>query len=135
MYNSINTIILWMLMNTIFYVSYSYLNADTQTYCYIKRTTCQATVGLALLHSRYWFWALYCLSSTTYICFDGEIEPNKTILSMRSQYFRSMFSSNNNFVESQTQSVKQRQDFSSIKHIFNVGRFYFNVCLGGFTRI
>ena len=35
--------------NTIFHVSYSYLNADRQTYCYIKRTTCQATVGLALL--------------------------------------------------------------------------------------
>ena len=31
---------------------------------------------------------------------DGVIPVNKTILSMRSQYFRSMFSSNN-FVESQ----------------------------------
>ena len=37
---------------------------------------------------------------------DGEIPANKTILGMRSQYFRSMFSSNNNFVESSTGSVK-----------------------------
>ena len=37
---------------------------------------------------------------------DGEIPANKTILIMRSQYFRSMFSSNNNFVESQAGSVK-----------------------------
>jgi len=37
---------------------------------------------------------------------DGEIAANKTILGMRSPYFRSMFSSNNNFVESQTATVK-----------------------------
>lgn len=37
---------------------------------------------------------------------DGEIPANKTILGMRSQYFRSMFSSNNNFVETQTGIVK-----------------------------
>ena len=37
---------------------------------------------------------------------DGEIQANKTILSIRSQYFRSMFSSRNNFVESQVGSVK-----------------------------
>ena len=37
---------------------------------------------------------------------DGEVPANKTIISMRSQYFRSMFSSNNNFVESSTGSVK-----------------------------
>ena len=37
---------------------------------------------------------------------DGEIPANKTILIMRSQYFRSMFSSNNNFVESSTNTVK-----------------------------
>ena len=37
---------------------------------------------------------------------DGEIAANKTILGMRSPYFRSMFSSNNNFVESQTGTVK-----------------------------
>ena len=37
---------------------------------------------------------------------DGEIGANKTILGMRSLYFRSMFSANNNFVESQVGSVK-----------------------------
>ena len=37
---------------------------------------------------------------------DGEIPANKTILVMRSHYFRSMFSANNNFVESQVGSVK-----------------------------
>ena len=37
---------------------------------------------------------------------DGEIPANKTILGMRSHYFRSMFSANNNFVESQVGSVK-----------------------------
>ena len=37
---------------------------------------------------------------------DGEIAANKTILGMRSPYFRSMFSSNNNFVESSTGTVK-----------------------------
>ena len=37
---------------------------------------------------------------------DGEVPANKTILSMTSQYFRSMFSNNNNFVESQTGRVK-----------------------------
>ena len=37
---------------------------------------------------------------------DGVIPVNKTILSMRSQYFRSMFSEKNNFVESQAGSVK-----------------------------
>ena len=40
------------------------------------------------------------------ICSDGEIPANKTILGMRSQYFLSMFSSNNNFVESQDGIVK-----------------------------
>ena len=40
------------------------------------------------------------------ICSDGEIAANKSVLVMRSQYFRSMFSSNNNFVENQTGSVK-----------------------------
>ena len=40
------------------------------------------------------------------ICSDGEVPANKTILSMRSQYFHSMFSSNNNFVESQDGIVK-----------------------------
>ena len=34
------------------------------------------------------------------------VAANKSILGMRSQYFRSMFSSNNNFVESQAGSVK-----------------------------
>ena len=37
---------------------------------------------------------------------DGEIPANRTILIMRSQYFRSMFSSNNNFVERSTNTVK-----------------------------
>ena len=37
---------------------------------------------------------------------DGEVPANKTILSMSSQYFRSMFSDNNNFVEGQTGVVK-----------------------------
>ena len=37
---------------------------------------------------------------------DGEVPANKIILSMRSQYFLSMFSSNNNFVESSTGTVK-----------------------------
>ena len=40
------------------------------------------------------------------ICSDGEIPANKSILGIRSQYFRSMFSNNNNFVESQAGSVK-----------------------------
>ena len=41
------------------------------------------------------------------ICSDGaEIAANKTILGMRSPYFRSMFSSNNNFVESKAGCVK-----------------------------
>ena len=43
------------------------------------------------------------------ICSDGEIQANKTILGMRSQYFNSMFSSNNNFVESQAGSVNPRR--------------------------
>ena len=37
---------------------------------------------------------------------DGEVPANKAILSMRSQYFRSMFSVNNNFVESSTGKAK-----------------------------
>ena len=37
---------------------------------------------------------------------DGEVSANKTILSVRSQYFRSMFSAQNNFVESSTGRVK-----------------------------
>ena len=37
---------------------------------------------------------------------DGEVSANRTILSLRSQYFRSMFSANNNFVESSTGRVK-----------------------------
>jgi len=41
------------------------------------------------------------------IASDGEVvTANKVILSMRSRYFRSMFSANNNFVESQAGSVK-----------------------------
>ena len=40
------------------------------------------------------------------ICSDGEIPANKSILALRSQYFRSMFSSSNNFVESQAGCVK-----------------------------
>ena len=40
------------------------------------------------------------------ICSDGEIAANKSLLIMRSQYFRAMFSSNNNFEESQTGTVK-----------------------------
>ena len=42
----------------------------------------------------------------TIIATDGEIPVNKTILSMRSQYFRSMFSPKNNFQESKTNTVK-----------------------------
>ena len=37
---------------------------------------------------------------------DGDVPANKTIISMRSQYFKSMFSANNNFVESSTGTVK-----------------------------
>ena len=37
---------------------------------------------------------------------DREVPASKTIISMRSQYFRSMFSANNNFVESSTGTVK-----------------------------
>ena len=37
---------------------------------------------------------------------DGEIPASKVILSLRSQYFRSLFSSSNNFLESQAGSVK-----------------------------
>ena len=40
------------------------------------------------------------------ICSDGEIPANKSILGLRSQYFCSMFSSSNNFVESQAGCVK-----------------------------
>ena len=39
------------------------------------------------------------------ICSDGEIQANKTILSMGSSYFRSMFAANNNFVESSSNMV------------------------------
>ena len=46
----------------------------------------------------------YC--DVTIVASDGEIGANKVILGMRSQYFRSMFSSNNNFVESQQNRVK-----------------------------
>lgn len=37
---------------------------------------------------------------------DGELSVSKFLLSIRSPYFRSMFSDNNNFVESQTGRVK-----------------------------
>ena len=37
---------------------------------------------------------------------DGEVPANRTILSLRSQYFRSMLSANNNFLESSTGHVK-----------------------------
>ena len=37
---------------------------------------------------------------------DGEVAASKLILSIRSDYFCRMFSSNNNFVESSTGSVK-----------------------------
>ena len=37
---------------------------------------------------------------------DGELSVSKLLLSLRSEYFRSMFSANNNFVESQTGVVK-----------------------------
>ena len=42
----------------------------------------------------------------TIMASDGELPVNKSILGMRSQYFRSMFSSNNNFQESKTNTVK-----------------------------
>jgi len=43
----------------------------------------------------------------TIVASDGQVvTANKVILSMRSQYFRSMFSSNNNFAESQDNTVK-----------------------------
>ena len=45
-------------------------------------------------------------SDVTIVATDGEIQANKVILSMRSQYFLRMFSPNNNFVESQENSVK-----------------------------
>ena len=37
---------------------------------------------------------------------DGEVPVNRTIISMRFEYFRCMFSTNNNFVESSTGHVK-----------------------------
>ena len=37
---------------------------------------------------------------------DGEIAANRTVLSIKSQYFRSMFSQNSTFVESETGAVK-----------------------------
>ena len=37
---------------------------------------------------------------------DGELSVSKFLLSIRSTYFRSMFSDNNNFMESQTGMVK-----------------------------
>ena len=37
---------------------------------------------------------------------DGEVPVNRTIISMRSEYFRCMFSANNNFVESSTAHMK-----------------------------
>ena len=48
---------------------------------------------------------------------DGEIAANKTILGMRSPYFRSMFSSNNNFVESSTGTVKLPYDMAVLKRV------------------
>ena len=46
-------------------------------------------------------------SDVKIICSDGgEILANKSILGMRSEYFRCMFSANNNFVESQAGTVK-----------------------------
>ena len=36
---------------------------------------------------------------------DGKVPANRTILSVRSLYFRSMLSANNNFVESSTGQV------------------------------
>ena len=45
---------------------------------------------------------------------DGDIPANKAILSIRSQYFRSMFSDNNNFVESQTGVVKMSSYSKSV---------------------
>lgn len=40
------------------------------------------------------------------VALDGEVPANKIILSMRSEYFCSMFSANNNFVESSSSSAK-----------------------------
>ena len=51
------------------------------------------------------------------LCSDGEIPANKSILGMRSQYFRSMFSTNNNFVESQAGSVKLPYTKAVVKKI------------------
>ena len=48
---------------------------------------------------------------------DGEIAANKTILGMRSPYFRSMFSSNNNFVESSTGTVKLHYARAVLKRV------------------
>ena len=45
-------------------------------------------------------------SDVKIICSDGEIPANRSILGMRSEYFRGMFSANNNFVESQAGSAK-----------------------------
>ena len=48
---------------------------------------------------------------------DGDIPANKAILSIRSQYFRSMFSDNNNFVESQTGIVKMSYSKSVLEKV------------------
>ena len=51
------------------------------------------------------------------ICSDGEMQANKTILSIGSSYFRSMFSSNNNFVESSSKTVKLPYSREVVKRV------------------
>ena len=53
---------------------------------------------------------------------DGDVPANKTILSIRSHYFCSMFSGNNNFVESQTGVVKMPYRKSVLEKV--VGYLY-----------
>ena len=48
---------------------------------------------------------------------DGELPVNKFLLGIRSPYFRSMFSDNNNFVESQTGTVKMPYSKSVLEKV------------------
>ena len=57
------------------------------------------------------------LCDVKFVASDGDVPANKTILTIRSQYFRSMFSDNNNFVESQTGVVKMPYSKSVVEKV------------------
>ena len=53
----------------------------------------------------------------TIVAMDGEISANKTILAIRCPYFRSMFSTNNNFIESQSCRAKMPYTMAVLKKV------------------